>query len=174
MNVTEGELAPRDASPLDARSNRDYFTDPSIVDNPYEYFAGLRSQPVCEEARYGVLLVSGHFEAVEAYFDDRENMSACNVVAGPFAGPILPNEIETAESIARVRMKTPLGRYFASQDPPEHGRHRALLRGLLTPARVAEYEPLIRGIARDLADGLVSSRRLARLCPNLPLRSQRW
>src|ERR1700677_4117143 len=62
----------------------DYFTDPSLVPNPYPYFDHLRSQcPVQTATPYGVLAVTGYQEALAAYKDAA--LSSCNAVVGPFA-----------------------------------------------------------------------------------------
>ena len=63
----------------------DYFSDQSLVPNPYPYFDYLRSKcPVSRESPYGVMAVTGHKEACTVYKEAA--FSACVSVAGPFAG----------------------------------------------------------------------------------------
>ena len=64
----------------------DYFTDPSLVEDPYPYYEYLRSQgPVVKLPNlHGVVAVSGYDEAAEVYRDP-DTFSSCNSVIGPFA-----------------------------------------------------------------------------------------
>src|SRR5690349_2984798 len=63
----------------------DFFSDQSLVPDPYPYFDYLRSKcPVSRESRYGVMAVTGHKEACTVYKEGA--FSACVSVAGPFAG----------------------------------------------------------------------------------------
>ena len=63
----------------------DFFTDESLLEDPYPYFDHLRSQcPVLPTAHHGVVAVSGYKEASEIYLDS-ETFSSCNSVIGPFA-----------------------------------------------------------------------------------------
>ena len=50
----------------------DYFTDMSLVPDPYPYFDYLRNEcPVRRATPYGVMAVTGHQEALAAYKDRR-------------------------------------------------------------------------------------------------------
>ena len=62
-----------------------FFTDQSLLTDPYPYFDHLRSTcPVLDQPDQGVLAVTGHQEALAVYKDPA--MSACVSVAGPFSG----------------------------------------------------------------------------------------
>jgi cytochrome P450 len=62
-----------------------FFTDQSLVDDPYGYFDHLRSKcPVLDQPDQGVLAVTGHQEALAVYKDTA--FSSCVSVAGPFSG----------------------------------------------------------------------------------------
>ena len=66
----------------------DFFTDQSLVTNPYPYFDHLRSRcPVLKTSNYGVVAVTGHDEASTVY-KDADLFSSCIAVGGPF--PPLP------------------------------------------------------------------------------------
>jgi cytochrome P450 len=41
-------------------------------------------------------------------------------------------------------------------DPPQHTRYRRILQPFFSPRRIASWEPVIRGLAGELVDGLVS------------------
>ncbi len=48
---------------------------------------------------------------------------------------------------------SPTGGSLIGLDPPEHGRHRAIVSRGFTPSRIAALEPRIRKIADELVDG---------------------
>ena len=61
----------------------DYFTDQSLVEDPYPYWDELRSEcPVLALDHLGVVAVSGYDEAMEVY-RDTDTFSSCNSVIGP-------------------------------------------------------------------------------------------
>jgi cytochrome P450 len=125
----------------------DFFTDPSLIEDPFPYFAHLRSQcPVTHLPAHDVVGVTGHDEAGEVW-RDHGTFSACNSVSGPFPGvPPLPEGVDRsdtaaiAEHIDRHRPGLPLGEYLAAADPPVHTQLRGLLMRLLTPRRLKENE----------------------------------
>src|SRR4030095_3717962 len=84
----------------------DYFTDPSLVEDPYPYFEYLRSMgPVSREPKRGVVAVTGYDEAVPVSRNS-DTFSSCNSVIGPYA--IFPVPLEgddVSETIARHRDK---------------------------------------------------------------------
>ena len=70
----------------------DYFTDESLVEDPYPYFDELRAEcPVLPLPHLGVVAVTGYDEASEVY-RDTETFSSCNSVVGPFATFPVPLE----------------------------------------------------------------------------------
>jgi hypothetical protein len=66
--------------------NLDFFTDKSLVDDPYDYYEAIRRCPVWREPAHGVVMVSGYDEAVAAQRDTDQNLSVCNIVSGPCQG----------------------------------------------------------------------------------------
>ncbi|MGO8861422.1 MAG: cytochrome P450 [Acidimicrobiales bacterium] len=134
----------------------DFFTDPSLVADPYRYYDAIRRCPVRREAHHEVVLVSGYDEVVAVCRDDRENFSACNVVSGPFPGlPVQPEGDDISDLIEQYRETLPISEYFATFDPPKHTNHRALLARLLTPKRLKENEDFLWRLADRTIDGFV-------------------
>jgi cytochrome P450 len=120
----------------------DYFTDQSIVEDPYPYFDYLRSQcPVRHDTHHDrVVAVTGYEEAVAVY-RDHEVFSSANSAAGPFPGlPFEPEGDDIGELIERHRDDFVMGEHMVTWDPPKHTAHRELLRKLLTPRRLKENE----------------------------------
>lgn len=144
----------------------DYFTDESLVPDPYPYFDHLRAKsPVAPATPFNVVAITGYDEALAVYKNPA--FSSCNSVAGPFAGlPFGPGDSDdVSELIEQHRNQVPMAEHITSQDAPLHTRTRGLLSRLITPKRLKENEDfmwrladrqldtfLARGSAEFLAD----------------------
>jgi cytochrome P450 len=131
---------------------RDFFTDPEILQDPTPYYAALRERgPVWREPHHGVFIVSGMEEVLDVYAD-LERFSAIVAALGPLVKLPKPAEGESwAELIERRRSEIPMGDQLMSLDPPRHTRQRALAGRLFTPNRLKENEEFMW----TLADGLI-------------------
>jgi cytochrome P450 len=134
---------------------RDFFTDPEVLQDPIPYYVALREHgPVWREPHRGVFMLSGLDEILEVY-GDFERFSA---VVGPL-GPMvkLPEPAageRLVDAIERRRGELPLGDTLMTFDPPRHTRHRALLSKLFTPNRLKENEEFMWTLAEGLIDEL--------------------
>ncbi len=137
----------------------DFFSDQSLVENPYPYFDHLRSQcPVLHTGSHGVVAVSGYEAANEVYLDN-ETFSSCNSVVGPFAQFPVPLEGDDVSALVeRYRDQLPMHEHMVTMDPPMHTRERALIMRLLTPKRLKENEEFMRGLADRQIDEFVGER----------------
>jgi cytochrome P450 len=137
----------------------DYFSDQSLVPNPYPYFDHLRSKcPVSRESPYGVMAVTGHKEACAVYKEDA--FSACVSVAGPFAGISFQTDSDDIGAlIDEYRHKIPMSEHIVTQDPPDHGRTRGLMSRLFTPKRLKENEDFMWRLADQQLDTFVDRSR---------------
>ena len=80
----------------------DYFTDPSLIDDPFPYFEYLRTKgPVTPLPNHGVVAVTGYDEAVEV-LRDPGTFSSCNSVTGPFPGLPTPPEGDDISELIEV------------------------------------------------------------------------
>jgi cytochrome P450 len=138
----------------------DYFTDATLIPDPYPYFDHLRSRcPVLADTPPGVVAITGHREAVEAYKDPE--FSSCNAVVGPFARMLFePVGDDITEQIKRHRSQIPMSEHMVTMDPPDHTRTRTLLSRLFTSKRLAENEEFMwrladRQLDEFIADGAV-------------------
>jgi len=135
----------------------DFFTDPSLVADPYPYFDFLReSGPVQREPRHGVVMVTGYDEAVSVY-RDATSFSSCNSVTGPFPGfPVPLAGDDVSALIERHRSALPFSDQLPTFDPPRHGAHRALLMKLITPQRLRENEAFMWRLADRQLDEFIA------------------
>ena len=131
---------------------RDFFTDPGILQDPLPYYAALRERgPVWREPHRGVFMLSGIEEILEVYAD-HERFSAIVGPLGPLVKLPEPAEGESlAAVIERRRGEIPMSDTLMTFDPPKHTRHRALMGKLFTPNRLKENEEFMW----TLADGLI-------------------
>jgi cytochrome P450 len=138
----------------------DFFTDESLLDDPYPYFDHLRARcPVLPTAHYGVVAVSGYDEATTIY-RDIETFSSCNSVIGPFAAFPVPLEgDDVSEIIDRYRDQLPMNEHMVTMDPPAHTRERALLMRLMTPKRLKDNEAFMWRLADQQLDEFISAGR---------------
>ncbi len=135
----------------------DWFTDPSLVDDPYPYLEHLRSTcPVARLAHHRVIAVTGYEEASELWRRP-ETFSSCNAVTGPFPGfPEAPEGDDANDLIERHRGGLPMSEYLVAQDPPAHTALRGLLMRLLTPRRLQESEDAIGRLADRQLDRVLA------------------
>jgi cytochrome P450 len=134
----------------------DFFTDASLIPDPYPYFDHLRERcPVLSRSEQGVVAITGHQEALAVYKDPA--FSSCVSVAGPFSGlPFVPEGDDIGELIEAHRSQIPMSEHIVTQDPPEHARTRGLLSRLLTPKRLKENEDFMWRLADQQLDEFVS------------------
>ncbi len=131
---------------------RDFFTDPGLLEDPIPYYVALRERgPVWREPHRGVFMLSGIEEITEVYADHRR-FSAIVAPLGPLVKLPEPAAGESlADVIERRRAEIPLSDTLMTFDPPKHTRHRALMSKLFTPNRLKENEEFMW----TLADGLI-------------------
>jgi cytochrome P450 len=135
---------------------RDFFTDPEVLQEPTPYYVALREHgPVWREPHRGVFMLSGIEEVLEVY-TDHERFSAIVGPLGPLVPVPEPAEGETwPEAVERCRPEMPMGDQLMTLDPPKHTRHRALAGKLFTPKRLAKNEEFIAAFADELIDEFI-------------------
>jgi cytochrome P450 family 150 subfamily A5 len=135
----------------------DFFTDESLVADPYPYFDHLRERcPVQREQQRDVMMVTGYEEAIAVYHDTA-SFSSCNSVSGPFPGfPVALEGDDVGAVIERHRDDLPMSDQLPTFDPPKHTDHRALLMRLITPKRLKENEAFMWRLADRQIDEFVT------------------
>jgi cytochrome P450 len=134
---------------------RDFFTDPALLQDPTPYYAALRERgPIWREPHRGVFLISG-LEELLAFYAESESFSAIVSGLGPLVKLPQPDAGESlAGMIERRRHEIPLGDQLIALDPPRHTRQRALVGKLFTPNRLEENEEFMGTLADGLIDEL--------------------
>jgi cytochrome P450 len=138
----------------------DYFTNPDVAQDSYEYWDYLRSQgPVFREPHHGVVAVTGYQE-VQTAFKDVDSFSAVNAIGGPFPPlPFIPAGDDISEQIDAHRHEFPIFEHMVVMDPPQHDKARSLLGRLLTPRRLQENTDYIWQLADRQFDEFIAEGR---------------
>ena len=131
----------------------DFFTDRSLIEDPFHYYEQLRRQgPVWREPVHGAYVVTGYDELCAVYRDSN-TFSSVNAFGGPIPG--LPEQVngdDASELIAKFRHLFPGSETLSAFDPPEHTAHRGLMMRLLTPKRLQENEAFMWRLADRVID----------------------
>ena len=131
---------------------RDYFTDYTVLREPYEFFEQIRARgPVCRLAHHDVVAVTGFREALEVLANTKD-FSSANAPQG--AAAPLPFEPEGADITAQIeahRAQFLGGELLVSLDDQPHSYSRSILSRLFSPARLKANEAYIT----ELADRMV-------------------
>ena len=122
------------------------YTDRSLTSDPYRLLDYLAAhKPVYLEPHHGVVMVTGHEEAI-AVLRAHDVFSSSTIVAGPDPMSLFPERPEgddITEYVNSHRQYLPQNDQIVSSDPPSHTAQRALLMGLITPKRLKENEEFI-------------------------------
>jgi|HubBroStandDraft_1064217.scaffolds.fasta_scaffold00143_33 cytochrome P450 len=133
-------------------AERDYFTDYSILKDPYEYFEAIREKgPIYRLPGRDIVVVTGFAETLEV-LKNAEDFSSAIAPQGPakalpfdIRGPDITSEIEAH------RTEFVGGDLVVAYDDKQHSQSRALLSRLFTPSRLKANEEFMA----DYADRLV-------------------
>ena len=122
------------------------YTDPSLATDPYRHLDYLAAQqPVYREPHHGVVMVTGHEEAITV-LRHPELFSSATLIVGPDPWKLLPERPDgddITEFVNAHREYLPQNDQIVTADPPVHTAQRALLMGLITPKRLKENEEFI-------------------------------
>ena len=115
----------------------------SAAGQDLDYLAAHR--PVYREPRHGVVMVTGHEEAITV-LRSPDVFSSATLIVGPDPWSLLPERPDgddITEFVNAHREYLPQNDQIVTADPPSHTAQRALLMGLITPKRLKENEEFI-------------------------------
>jgi len=140
-------------------SKADVFTDYAVTENPFAYFEYLREKgPIVPLGQRNVIAVTGYEEGCTIFRDD-VNFSALNTVTGPF----LPLEYDPNrsmdEQIDECRNANPYLSQIMSEDTEAHEKSKAILNGIITPARMKANESYMYEVADQIIDDFIDKGR---------------
>ena len=142
---------------MQALADRDYFTDLSILKDPFDYVEAVRARcPVYHEPSGDLLIVTGFEEFLEVVRNTRD-FSAVNGPQGANAPlPFTPGGSDITEQIEAHRSLFMGGDILLGYDDKQHAFARSLISGLFTPSRLRTNEAFIVGAAHRLVSQAVA------------------
>lgn len=137
-------------------ANIDFYTDKSLVENPYPYFEYLRGKgPIVQLPHYPVVAVTGYQEAL-AIISDHKNFSSANAATGPIPElPFEPEGDDILEQLDAHRDELLATGLVVCKDGKEHADHRSLMMGLFSPTRLKANEEYMWALTDTLIDKFV-------------------
>lgn len=138
-------------------ADRDYFTDRSVLLDPYDFFEEVRARgPVVQREDRDMLFITGFAEAVEVLLN-KADFSSSIAGAGP-AAP-LPYEVDSGDISARVAAHAESIRaqdLMINYDSDAHTAARSLLNPLLVPSRLKANEAFMESYADEIVREMVA------------------
>ena len=133
-------------------AERDYFSDHSILTDPYAYFEAIRAKgPIYRLPGRDMVVVTGFEETLEVLRNTRD-FSSVIAPQGPAAPlPFAPQGADITPQIEAYRTQFVGGDLVVAYDDRQHMMSRALLSRLFTPSRLKANEAFIS----DYSDRLV-------------------
>lgn len=136
-------------------TEKDYFTDRSVLLDPYDYFEEIRAHgPVYQMRARDLVVVTGFEESVDVLLNTRDFSSSIN--PDPLAPlPFEPEGDDISAQIEASQGKGPM-ELMVSYDGDKHTAARSLLNPLFTPSRLKANEAFMRSYADRMARGMVA------------------
>lgn len=133
----------------------DVFTDYTIATNPHGLFEHLRAQgPIVPLGKRNVIAVTGYDEGCTIFRDD-ENFSAINTVTGPYLPLDYDPHRPMDEQIDSCREQNGFLASIMSEDTAAHEKSKAILNGIITPARMKANEAYMYEVADQIIDEFI-------------------
>jgi cytochrome P450 len=134
---------------------RDFFTDKSVLLDPYDYFEQIRGDgPVHQMPNRDILIVTGFKEGVDVLLNTRDFSSILN------PDPLAPLAFEPKGSNITAQVEAVQGTgpmdLMVSYDGDRHTAARALLNPLFKPSRLRANEEFMRAYADTMVRELVA------------------
>ena len=140
---------------------RDYFTDHSVLLNPYQYFEEMRPRgPVCQLETRDCLLLTGFDECVEVLKNPADFSSLNSLASSSFPLPFTPQGSDISVQLEAHREKYVGHDLLVCLDGERHATVRSLVGRMFAPRRLKDNEAFMT----DYADQLVKSAVARRGC----------
>jgi cytochrome P450 len=136
---------------MESLAERDYFSDHSILTDPYAYFEAVRAKgPIYQLPGSGIVVVTGFDEILEV-MKNTTDFSSVIAPQGPAAAlPFTPEGSDITPQIEAHRTQFIGGDLLVAYDDTAHARSRALLSRLFTPSRLKANEAFIAEYSEQL------------------------
>lgn len=137
-------------------AKRDYFSDHSILSDPYAYFEAIRAKGPIHQLDNGIVVVTGFKESLDV-LRNTQDFSSVIASQGPAAPlPFIPKGSDITEQIEAHRKDMVTGDLVAAYDDQRHSMSRALLSRLFMPSRLKANEEFIATYSDQLVGDAVA------------------
>lgn len=138
-------------------SGRDYFTDHSILLDPYAYFEALREKgPIYRLPGRDIFVVTGFEESLEVLNNHADFSSSVSTGGAAAPLPFTPEGDDLTAQIEAHREQFLGGDLLVARDDKAHANSRALLSRLFTPSRLKANEVYMLGLADRLVGDAIA------------------
>lgn len=143
---------------MQSLEDRDYFTDHSILKDPYAYFEAIRAKgPIYQIPGSGLIVVTGFDEILEV-LKNTNDFSSVIAPSGPAAPlPFQPQGSDITPQIEAHRTDFVGGDLVVAYDDQQHNFSRSLLTRLFTPSRLRASEQFIAEYSDQLVSDAVAN-----------------
>ncbi len=143
-----------------AFTERDYFTDPAVLLDPYGYFEEMRPRgPVCQLQTHDCLLVTGYEECLEVLRNPIDFSSLNSLASSAFPLPFTPEGSDIGAQLEAHRDRYVGGNLVVTYDDERHNNVRYLVSRMFTPSRLKANEAFMRDYAGQLVGKVVANGR---------------
>jgi cytochrome P450 len=141
-------------------AERDYFSDHSILRDPYAYFEAIRAKgPIYQNPETGIVFVTG-FEEILSVLKNTVDFSSAIAPQGPAVKlPFTPEGSDITPQIEAHRTEFLGGDLLVAYDDQPHTFSRSLLGRLFTPSRLRASEDFIAAYSDELVKQAVAQGR---------------
>jgi len=140
-----------------ALQERDYFTDPEILVDPYEYFNAMRPRgPVSRLEQHDCLLVTGYDEAIEVWRNPTDFWSLNSLAGAAFPLPFTPEGSDITDQLNANRDKFVGHELVVCHDGDHHTKVRSLISRVFTPSRLKANNEFMHEYAHELVKRVVA------------------
>ena len=138
---------------------RDYFTDESVLLDPYGYFNEMRPLgPVIDLKTRDAILILGHDEYLEVSLNNQDWSALNSLASSAFPLPFEPKGSDISEQLEAHREKYVGHDMVVCYDGKRHADVRSLVSRMFTPRRLHANEAFMLSYAEELVDKIVANR----------------
>jgi cytochrome P450 len=139
------------AVPTTDLAERDYFTDHSILLDPYAFFDAIRAKgPVYRQSLRDVVFVTGFKECVDVLNNSQDYSSSISLPGAGAALPFKPQGHDISEQLEKHRKEIAGSDLLVTYDGARHVAVRSLLTRLFVPSRLKANEAFMDAYADEL------------------------
>jgi cytochrome P450 len=136
---------------------RDYYTDRSVLLNPYDWFEEMRAKGVvCRMAQRDLVLVTGFDEALEILNNSTDWSNAISVSGPLLPLPFTPQDDDITDQIEAHRPQIPMSDLLVAKDGVPHAHSRNLISALFTPSRLKANQEYVTALADRMVREVVA------------------